>query len=335
MDSRPATAMASPCPSVRRNLGRPGHGRLARLLAVCSCALGVAGGVPGAAAAGAGPGGVDLALVLALDVSGTVSQGRFDLQRKGYAEAFASPELVDAIRSVEGRAVAVTLVEWSGARQQEQVLAWTLIVDEASSKAFARRISEMPRSFYGRTSISEAIDFGSGLLANAPFPSARKIIDVSGDGPSNDGDAVAVARDKAVGMGLTINGLPIVADEVGLDEYYARHVIGGPDSFVIPVSRYEEFADAILRKLVREIAGIGHRLLMRAGESSPPPLAAGRVTNLVGFSVCSAVGMEPPHDGVGSAGLPMSSARSSRVERPQGCTLLHGSVRVASRGRMA
>jgi hypothetical protein len=215
----------------------------------------IAGIAARATAADTGPGRVDLALVLALDVSGTVSQRRFELQRRGYAEAFASRELVDAIRSVDGRAIAVTLVEWSGARQQEQVLGWTLIGDEASSKAFARLISEAPRAFYGRTSISEAIDFGVNLLERMQFQSDRKIIDVSGDGVSNDGDPIFSARLNALDKGITINGLPITEKEKDLDSYYLKHVAGGPDSFVISVSSYEQFGKAILRKLVREIAG--------------------------------------------------------------------------------
>ena len=183
MSSHPAMNTGPPDPSIWRESGLLGYGWIVRLLGVCSCAMGIVSGVAARiATADAGPISVDLALVLALDVSGTVSQGRFDLQRQGYAEAFASSELVDAIRSVDGRAIAVTLVEWSGARQQEQVLGWTLIDNEMSSKAFARRISELPRLFYGRTSISEAIDFSVGVLANAPVQSARKIIDVSGDG---------------------------------------------------------------------------------------------------------------------------------------------------------
>jgi hypothetical protein len=197
---------------------------------------------------------VDLALVLAIDTSGSVSPNRYDLQRKGYAEAFASQKLISAIRSAPNRVIAVTLVEWSGAHQQEQVIGWTLIRDESSSKAFSESLKKIPRSFYGRTSISAAIDFSVTLIMSSPFQSARKVIDVSGDGSSNDGRPVTDARDDAVAVDLTINGLPILVEEADLGDYYRKYVIGGPDSFVIEVVDYSHFSEAILKKLIREVA---------------------------------------------------------------------------------
>jgi hypothetical protein len=198
---------------------------------------------------------IDLALVLAFDVSGSVSPGRFDLQRNGYAKAFASRELIAAIRSTGHQAIAVTVVEWSGARQQEQVIGWTLIEDAASSEAFGRTIAEVPRSFYGRTSISGAIDYGATLFRQSGLAEGRRVIDISGDGSNNDGRPVMDARDDAITAGLTINGLPILTEEPALDVYYQNYVIGGPDSFVITVTDFSHFAEAILRKLIREIAG--------------------------------------------------------------------------------
>jgi hypothetical protein len=202
---------------------------------------------------------IDLALVLAFDVSGSVSPRRFDLQREGYATAFASPQLIDAIRSTNHRAIAVTLVEWSGAYQQEQVIGWTLIEDEASSKAFGRAIAEVPRSFYGRTSISGAVDYCVALFQQSGFADQRRVIDISGDGSNNDGSPVTDARDKAVAIGLTINGLPILSEESALGDYYRDNVIGGPGSFVLEVREFSHFADAVLRKLLREIAGDGDK----------------------------------------------------------------------------
>jgi Protein of unknown function (DUF1194) len=211
---------------------------------------------------------IDLALVLAFDVSGSVSPRRFDLQREGYATAFASPQLIDAIRSTNRRAIAVTLVEWSGAYQQEQVIGWTLIEDEASSKAFGRAIAEVPRSFYGRTSISGAVDYCVALFQQSGFADQRRVIDISGDGSNNDGSPVTDARDKAVAIGLTINGLPILSEESALGDYYRDNVIGGPGSFVLEVREFSDFADAVLRKLLREIARDGDKPKLDA--RSPP-----------------------------------------------------------------
>jgi hypothetical protein len=200
------------------------------------------------------PNNVDLAMVLAIDTSGSVSPSRYKLQVEGYAEAFASHELINAIRSASSRAIAVTLVEWSGARQQEQVVDWTLIHDEASSRAFSASLGKNSRSYFGRTSISAAIDFCAALITHGPFQGARKVIDVSGDGSSNDGRPVVSARDDAVAADLTVNGLPILADEATLGDYYQSFVVGGPDSFVIEAADYSHFSEAILKKLVREIA---------------------------------------------------------------------------------
>jgi Protein of unknown function (DUF1194) len=197
---------------------------------------------------------ISLALVLAFDVSGSVSPGRFDLQRDGYAKAFGSREFIDAIRTATRRSIAVTLVEWSGAREQEQVIGWTVIEDEASSKAFGKAIAGAPRSFYGRTSISSAIDYCAALLHQNGLTQVRSVIDISGDGRSNDGRAVTGARDDAVAAGLTINGLPILTEERDLDDYYRDNVIGGPDSFLIKVTDPSHFAEAILKKLSREVA---------------------------------------------------------------------------------
>lgn len=198
---------------------------------------------------------VDLQLVLAVDVSGSVSQQRFELQRQGYAAAFRHPRVLNAIRSGATRSIAVTMTQWTGPALQIQVLPWTLIKDEASAATFAAAIDEMPRQLFGGgTSISGAIDHAVTLFPQGPYRGARQVVDVSGDGANNRGRAVTQARDDAVRGGVVINGLPIIALEPGLDRYYWDYVIGGPGAFVVAAETYNTFADAVLKKLITEIA---------------------------------------------------------------------------------
>lgn len=211
-------------------------------------------GAPAAAAADGAVRQVDVALVLAMDVSASVNDERFQLQRAGYANAFSDPAVIAAIAAGRQHAIAVTLVEWSGATHQEQVVGWTVIESEETARAFGSAITETPRLFSDVTAVGEAILFGTRLLINAPFEAERRIIDVSGDGSNNNGRPAPVARDLAVEAGLTINGLPILGNEAGLDNYYRDNVIGGPGAFMIVVKDYRSFAEAVLDKLVREIA---------------------------------------------------------------------------------
>jgi hypothetical protein len=198
---------------------------------------------------------VDLQLVLAVDASGSVNQTRFELQRQGYAVAFRHPRVLKAIRSGATGAIAVTMTQWTGPSQQVQVLPWTLIKDQASADAFAAAIEDTPRQlFSGGTSISGAIDHAVLLMPGAPYRGLKRVIDVSGDGSNNRGRDVAEARDDAVRQGIVINGLPILALEPYLDRYYFTQVIGGPGSFIVPADSYENFADAVVKKLILEIA---------------------------------------------------------------------------------
>jgi hypothetical protein len=198
---------------------------------------------------------VDLALVLAVDASGSVDQHSFDLQKLGYADAFRSPRVLKAIQSGASQAIAVTMVQWTGPFMQNQVIGWTLIKDEASAHAFAATIERTPRQLFGGgTSISGAIDYARLLLIQSPYVGVRRVIDVSGDGANNRGRSVTLARDEAVREGIGINGLPILSLEPDLDRYYYDNVIGGPGAFMIPAENYETFADAVLKKLVMEIA---------------------------------------------------------------------------------
>lgn len=199
---------------------------------------------------------VDLNLVLAVDVSGSVNQRRFELQRDGYAAAFRNPRVLKAVRGggLQG-AIAVTVVQWTGPALQVHVVPWTLIRDEASISAFAAAIETAPRQLYsGGTSISGAIDRGAALLARPPYAAMRRVIDISGDGANNRGRPAVEARDDAIAKGITINGLPILELEPNLDEHYKNNVIGGPNAFMVIAQTFEEFADAVLKKLVTEIA---------------------------------------------------------------------------------
>jgi hypothetical protein len=230
----------------------PVAGRLAtKALALLAVIVLAAGGSASALAQAA----VDLQLVLAVDVSGSVSDERFKLQKQGYAEAFRNWRVLEAIRSGPAQAIAVTMTQWTGPAQQAQVVPWMVITDEASMTAFAEAVERTTRQLYGGgTSISGAIDHAMALFPGSGAQGGRQVIDVSGDGANNRGRPAAEARDDAIRDGATINGLPIMALEPGLDQYYQNNVIGGPNAFMIVAETYETFAEAVLKKLVTEIA---------------------------------------------------------------------------------
>ena len=183
----------------------------------------------------------DLLLALMVDASGSVNQQRFELQRRGYADAFRNRQVLNAIRGGSTGSIATMMVQWTGYNMQAQAVPWTLIKDEASANAFANAIEAAPRQLFGGgTSISGAIDHAMLLLPNAPFKGLKRVIDVSGDGSNNRGRDVREARDDAVKAGVVINGLPIVALECGLDKYYFDNVIGGPGAFIVPAELLRE-----------------------------------------------------------------------------------------------
>jgi hypothetical protein len=199
--------------------------------------------------------GVDLQLVLAVDASGSVSAERFALQREGYAAAFRDARVVQAIKGGMLGRIAVAMVQWTGPRLQVLAVDWQDVHDAASAEALAARIAAAPRQlFRGGTSLSGVIDYALPLFDRAPFPGTRRVIDISGDGANNAGRPAAAARDEAVAAGITINGLPILNIEPDLDGFYRDEVIGGPGAFMIAISTYDQFAAAILRKLITEIA---------------------------------------------------------------------------------
>lgn len=198
---------------------------------------------------------VDVALVLAIDVSGSVSEHRMRMQIEGYAGALRHPDFLPTVSTGRLGRIGLTFMEWSEARRQTQAVGWTVIGDAAGRDAFVAALLAAERPMPGWTSISAAIDHAAALLADSGLVSARRVIDISGDGVNNDGRPVVAARDDAVAAGITINGLPITEVDPGLAAYYRANVIGGADSFLMVADSMRSFAEAILRKLLVEVAG--------------------------------------------------------------------------------
>jgi len=228
----------------------------AAVTAIClSC------GLPGSSVRVADTGGIDVELVLAIDVSRSMDQSEFAIQRSGYAEALRHPDFIRAVKAGAHGRILLAYFEWSGAAQPESLVGWAVIDSADGAIAFARQIENRPEvgSRYG-TSISQAIDFGASLILANAFEGERKVIDVSGDGPNNMGRPVTQARDAAVAQGIIINGLPMLISPSRtfreLDRYYADCVIGGPGAFVLPVNDISEFSTAIRRKLILELSGL-------------------------------------------------------------------------------
>lgn len=211
---------------------------------------------------------VDLRLVLAADVSRSVDDGEFELQRQGYAAAFRDPRVLRAIQSGAIGRIAVSYIEWSGITAQRVIVPWTIIGDEESAAYFAGALLAEPRPFAERTAIGVALQYAIAQFENSGHESQRRTIDVSGDGTNTNGTEPAVARDLAVAAGITVNGLVILSPEPmpwnpmhthppgGLDNYYRQNVAGGPGAFVIVVEDFNTFGYAIANKLIREIAEI-------------------------------------------------------------------------------
>jgi hypothetical protein len=204
---------------------------------------------------------VDLELILAVDVSGSMEFEEALTQRRGYIEALRHPEVVNAIQSGLLGRIAVTVVEWAGPGIQFIAVPWTVVEDQASAEGVAAALTGIPLFQYRGTSISSSLLFTSALFEDNGFEGTRRVIDISGDGPNNMGVSVVYVRDLVLAEGIIINGLPIMINPsgiglslLGLDVYYEDCVIGGPGSFIIPVDNADQFAEAIRRKLVMEIA---------------------------------------------------------------------------------
>ncbi len=208
------------------------------------------------------PATVDVLLALAADGSGSIDNDELRLQREGYGQALASPEVLSVMAKGINGAIAVVYVEWGGPASQHVIVDWTVIRDAASAAAFAAELIARPRAARGYNSISAAIDFCVNLMETGPYRGLKRVIDVSGDGPNIGGRAVEAARDDAVAKGITVNALAIlrpggsVPARIGqqLPDYYRDAVIGGPGAFVEVADENRSFADAVRRKIVTEIA---------------------------------------------------------------------------------
>jgi hypothetical protein len=224
---------------------------------------------PAARAADGAPVAVDAAIVLAADVSRSIDDEEYALERRGYADAIQSQQLLDSISTGPHGAIALAYVEWAGDGEEKVVVDWAVIRNQADAHAFVGAMATAPRSFIGRTAIGAAIDFSFSLFAESAFETGRRVIDVSGDGTNNQGRFVTEARDAAVGAGAVINGLAIFNQKAagtggylamhtnppgGIEKYYRDNVIGGPGAFVVQIDDFRSFGEAMMRKLVNEIA---------------------------------------------------------------------------------
>lgn len=234
---------------------------------------------------------VDVELVLALDISYSMDLDELALQREGYAQAIVSKEFLQALKTGPTGRIAVTMFEWAASNDQKIVLPWQVIDGPESADAVANEILKSPIRRASRTSISGAINFAVPLLDENPYHGLRRVIDISGDGPNNNGLPVTMARDAALDKGIVINGLPIMVKEPSystmdidnLDYYYEDCVIGGPGSFVIAIKNRDKFKEAIHTKLVMEVAGrVPERRVIPAAESTP---REPRVSCLIGEKI--------------------------------------------------
>jgi hypothetical protein len=226
---------------------------------------------------------VDLLLVLAVDVSESINRREAWLQRFGHAEALADPLVIAAINSGRRGRIAISYLEWAGPGEQRRVIGWTLIEDRQSAEKLTKSLLAEPISGGYWTSISAALETASRMIAAAPFTAARRVIDLSSDGRNNAGEPLGPARKRVLERGITINGLPVMAQRRNftwppmpyLNRYFSDCVIGGPGAFSELVERYEDFAHAVRRKLIREIAGtpapLG-RVIPATGEAAKPKI---------------------------------------------------------------
>ncbi|MGD9812147.1 MAG: DUF1194 domain-containing protein [Sphingobium sp.] len=229
---------------------------------------------------------VDVELVLAVDVSLSMSPMELEIQRDGYAAALTDDKVIEAIRSGYHGQIAITYFEWAGATTQRIIVPWTIIAGKEDAERVARQLTAAPPNSARRTSISGALEYGSDLLAESPFRGVKRVIDISGDGPNNQGPPVDATRDQLAVQGITVNGLPLMTnggitsayDVDELDRYYADCVITGPGAFVVPVNDWSQFPEAIRRKLVLELASVGSPL-RAADEAANPPVLQAQVTS--------------------------------------------------------
>jgi hypothetical protein len=236
------------------------------VMLVIRCALAIAALAGAGIASAPAAEQVDLLLALAMDVSRSMEQPKFLLQREGYAAAVTDPKVLNAIKSGPHQKIALCFIDWSGAGEQRLIIDWAVIDSAESARRFGDLIIESPRSFNDRTSIGGGITYAAAQIGRAPFQAERQTIDVSGDGTNNSGRDVTFARDQVVAKGININGIPILTDILyartpehtnppgGIEKYYRENVIGGPGAFVMVAEDFASFGRAMVRKLIAEIA---------------------------------------------------------------------------------
>jgi hypothetical protein len=233
---------------------------------------------------------VDVELILAVDISYSMDMDELAVQREGYAQAIVSKEFLQALKSLPNGRVAVTYFEWAASSDQKVIIPWRVIDGPETADAVSSEILKTPIRRASRTSISGAINFAMPLFEENPYKGVRRVIDISGDGPNNNGEPVAIAREAALAKGIVINGLPIMVKEPSystmdienLDWYYEDCVIGGPGSFVVPIKDREKFKEAIRTKLLLEVAGLTpERAVVPVAEKEP------RVSCLIGEKIWS------------------------------------------------
>jgi hypothetical protein len=231
---------------------------------------------------------VDVELILAVDVSYSMDMDELAIQREGYAQAIISKEFLQALKTGPNGKIAVTYFEWAASNDQKIIIPWRVIDGPETADAVANEIMKTPIRRASRTSISGAINFAMPLFDENPYRGLRRVIDISGDGPNNNGDPVTGARNAALEKGITINGLPIMVKEPSystmdidnLDFYYEDCVIGGPGSFVVAIKDREKFKEAIRTKLLLEVAArTPERRIVPAAEKEP------RVPCLIGEKI--------------------------------------------------
>lgn len=205
---------------------------------------------------------VDLQLVLAVDVSRSIDEVEAELQRRGYIEALTHDKVMDAVLSGEHRRIALNYLEWAGTHYQTVVIDWTLIDSRQAIRRFAEKLAEAPRQSQSWTAVGAALAHAGQRFEASPFVARRRVIDISGDGRTNDGPPAELVRDRLVAQGIVVNGLPVMMNRTNfgrppdtlLDRYYEENVIGGPGSFMIVASTFEDFGRAVRSKLIREIS---------------------------------------------------------------------------------
>ncbi len=287
---------------------------------------------------------VDLALALAIDISGSIDPDEAKLQREGYVQAFRDPVIKKAILGGSHGRIAVAYYEWSDAWVQRLLIDWTLLDLEAAIDAFTTRLANAPISIARRTSISGAIRYAIPLFGRSPYEAERKVLDISGDGSNNDGGLVTDMRYEALKERIVINGLPIMNDrpnpfgfpsEADLDKYYLHCVTGGPRSFVEVATNFEDFPRAVRKKLLQEVADLGPdrggRVTTSTSACGPCPTA--RSSRKAGGGRCAARTTTPPSCGrntswaaTSASGAAASSGSAASGSRRTDPPLRHGPV---------